>query len=184
MKKLSLAEIKKKLAKIKMLILDVDGVLTQEEIIYDDSGGELKVFNVKDGLGVYLLSLIGIKTIFLSAKDSPILRKRAKDMRVVEVRGGKLPKENELKEIKAKYRIKKEEICFIGDDLIDLGMLKESGVGIAVRNSCAELKKASHYITTKQGGKGAVREVTDLIIQAKGAKQTILDLLKKPRPCR
>ncbi|MCF7878089.1 MAG: 3-deoxy-D-manno-octulosonate 8-phosphate phosphatase, partial [Candidatus Omnitrophica bacterium] len=102
MRKKSLKEIKKKLAAVKLLILDVDGVLTKEEIVYDDRGRELKMFNVKDGLGVYLLSIIGVKTIFLSAKDSPILKKRAKDMHVVEVRGGKIPKEKQLSEIKNK----------------------------------------------------------------------------------
>ncbi len=182
MKKKNLKEIKKKLAKIKLLILDVDGVLTKEEIIYDDSGRELKIFNVKDGLGVYLLSLIGVKTILLSARNSPILKKRAKDMKVLEVRGGKLPKENELQEIKSTYKVKKEQICFVGDDLIDLGVIEKSGIGIAVKNACADVKKASDYITKKQGGEGAVREITDLIIEAKGSKKAILNFIKNPKP--
>ncbi|MCF7873708.1 MAG: HAD hydrolase family protein [Candidatus Omnitrophica bacterium] len=181
MKKKSLSTIKKKLAKIKLLILDVDGVLTKEEIVYDDHGRELKMFNVKDGLGVYLLSVIGVKTIFLSAKNSPILKKRAKDMHVVEVRGGKIPKEGELEEIKDKYQVEEEEICFIGDDLIDLGMIEKAGVGIAVKNSYSEVKNSSDYVTLRQGGQGAVREVADLIIDAKKAKKKILQFIKKPR---
>ncbi len=181
MKKNNLREIKKKLSKIKLLILDVDGVLTKEEIVYDDHGRELKMFNVKDGLGVYLLFVAGVKTIFLSAQNSPILKKRAKDMRVVEVRGGKIPKEKELKEIKNKYKVKKEEICFIGDDLLDLGMIKEAGVGIAVKNSDKDVKNASDYITCRRGGEGAVREIADLIIEAKGAKKNILDFIRKPK---
>ncbi len=181
MKKEKLKKIKNKLSKIKLLILDVDGVLTKEEIIYDDQGRELKIFNVKDGLGVYLLRLIGIKTIFLSAKNSPILKKRAKDMKVVEVRGGRLPKEKELTEIKSKYKVKNEEICFVGDDLIDLGMIKKAGVGIAVKNACREIKKASDYTTSKRGGEGAVRQITDLIVEAKGAKKIILDFIKNPK---
>ncbi|MFO8052675.1 MAG: HAD hydrolase family protein [Candidatus Omnitrophota bacterium] len=181
MKKMNVKKIKKRLAGIKLLILDVDGVLTKEEIVYDDHGRELKMFNVKDGLGVYLLSIIGVKTIFLSAKNSPILKKRAKDMHVVEVRGGKIPKEKELKEIKNKYQVNEKEICFIGDDLIDLGMIEKSGVGIAVKNSYPEIKKASDYITSRRGGEGAVREIADLIINAKGAKKKILNFIKNPR---
>lgn len=181
MKKKNIKEIKKKLAKVKLLILDVDGVLTKEEIIYDDRGRELKMFNVKDGLGVYLLSIIGVKTIFLSAKDSPILKKRAKDMHVVEVRGGKIPKENQLEEIKNKYQATEKEICFIGDDLIDLGMIEKAGIGIAVKNSYPELKKISDYVTSRRGGEGAVREVADLIINAKGAKKNILEFIRNPR---
>lgn len=170
--------LKIKLKEIKLLILDVDGVLTGEEIIYSDSGSELKVFNVKDGLGVYLLSLIGIKVIFLSAKNSPILKKRAQDMNVAEVRGGKLPKENELKPIMAKYRVKKSQICFVGDDLIDIGIAKKCGTAVAVKNACPELKKVCHYTTSRCGGKGAVREVADLIIKAKDKEKKILSLLK------
>ena len=86
--------------KVKLLILDVDGVLTRGEIIYDDWGREQKIFNVKDGLGVFLLGRVGIKTILLSAKNSPVLKKRAADMRVAEVIGGILPKESMLGKIK------------------------------------------------------------------------------------
>lgn len=181
MRKKNLKGIKKRLAKIKLLILDVDGVLTKEEIVYDDQGRELKIFNVKDGLGVYLLSLIGVKTIFLSAKNSPILKQRAKDMHVVEVRGGKIPKEKELKQIKSKYQVNEEEICFIGDDLIDLGMIEKAGVGVAVKNSFPEIKKTADYVTSRRGGEGAVREVSDLIINAKRAKKTILEFIKNPK---
>lgn len=182
MKKPNLAKIKKMLSKTKLLILDVDGVLTKEEIVYDDLGRELKIFNVKDGLGVYLLNICGVKTIFLSAKNSPILKKRAQDMKVAEVRGGKLPKEKELTSIKKRYRVKKEEICFMGDDLIDLGIASKVGTAIAVQNACPEMKEISAYTTIKPGGEGAVREVADLIIEAKKAKKKIFAFLKDPCP--
>ena len=106
-------EIKNLFKRVKLLILDVDGVLTKGEIIYDDQGRELKIFNVKDGLGIFLLRAVGIKSIFLSAKNSPVLQMRANDMKVEEVIGGVLPKESMLAGIMKKYRVKKEDICFM-----------------------------------------------------------------------
>lgn len=166
--------------KVKLLILDVDGVLTKGEIIYDDRGGESKIFNVKDGLGVFLLSKAGIKTIFLSAQNSPVLKKRAVNMKVAEVIGGFLPKENALGQIKKKYKVKEEEICFMGDDLIDLGMIKKVGLGVAVSDAALAVRKAAHYVTVKKGGEGAVREVVDLIIKAKNLEKKIYGFIKNP----
>jgi 3-deoxy-D-manno-octulosonate 8-phosphate phosphatase (KDO 8-P phosphatase) len=166
--------------KVKLLVLDVDGVLTKGEIIYDDAGHELKIFNVKDGLGVFLLNIVGIKTILLTAKDGKVVKKRAQDMMVAEVIGGVLPKEKMLATITRKYKVKKEEICFIGDDLIDIGMIKQVGVGVAVRDAASAVKRAADYITTNNGGEGAVREVIDLIIKAQQLEKKLLDWLANP----
>lgn len=166
--------------KVKLLILDVDGVLTRGEIIYDDRGRELKIFNVKDGLGVFLLKKAGIKTVLLSAKNSPLLRKRGKDMRVAETIGGRLPKEKALRYIKRKYKVKENEICFIGDDLIDLGLIKKVGLGVAVSDAHQAVKKAARFVTTKCGGEGAVREVVDLIIRAQGLEKKVCEFIKNP----
>ena len=164
--------------KVKLLILDVDGVLTKGEIIYDDQGRELKVFNVKDGLGIFLLRKLGIKTILLSAKSSLVLKRRSKDMMVEEVIGGILPKEKVLERIKKKYEVKEEEICFVGDDLIDLELIKKVGIGVAPKDATSLIKKYAKYITTSKAGEGAVREVVDLIIKAKGWQKRLLNLLK------
>ena len=166
---------------VELLVLDVDGVLTKGEIIYDDKGRELKVFNVKDGLGIFLLRILGIKTIFLSARNSPVLRRRAKDMKVEEVIGGILPKESMISDIKSKYKIKDKNICFIGDDLIDMGMIKKVGLGIAVADAPPVVKRGAKYITKKKGGEGAVREVVDLIIKAKGLEEKVFKFLKNPK---
>ena len=172
--------IKELFRKVKLLILDVDGVLTQGEIIYDSEGRELKIFNVKDGLGVFLLSKMGVKTILLSAKNSPMLKKRAQDMGVVEVIGGILPKENVLGEIKKKYKVKGSEICFVGDDWIDLGLIEKVGVAVAVPDAPSIVKRASDYITQKRGGKGAVREVADIIFKARNLEKKIYKFIKNP----
>ncbi|MDD4295307.1 MAG: HAD hydrolase family protein [Candidatus Omnitrophica bacterium] len=162
-------EVFDKFKKVSMLVLDVDGVLTKGEMIYDDTGRELKIFNVKDGLGVYLLHLLGIKTILLSAgRSSEILLRRAKDMHAAEVIYGLLPKELGLDKITEKYKISKNEICFIGDDLIDVSVMKKVGVPVAVKDAVDEVIKIACYVTSREGGCGAVREIVDLIIEAKG----------------
>ena len=158
---------------IKLLVLDVDGVLTRGEIIYTASGDELKIFNVKDGLGVYLLGCVDIPTVLLSAKDSPVLHRRARDMHVAEVIGGVLPKVRMLDYLIKKYSVSEKEICFIGDDLIDIGVIKRAGVGIAVADAVNAVKKSAMAVTSRRGGDGAVREVIDWIIEAKGLQRRI-----------
>ncbi len=172
--------IKSLFKKVKLLILDVDGVLTRGEIIYDNQGRELKIFNVKDGLGVLLLGKMGVKTVLLSAKNSPVLKKRAQDMRVAEIIGGVLPKESVLGKIKKNYKVKEGEICFIGDDLIDIGVMEKVGVAVAVADAPAEVKGVANYITKTRGGEGAVREVADLIFKAKNLEKRIRRLIKRP----
>lgn len=166
--------------KVKLLVLDVDGVLTKGEIIYDDKGRELKIFNVKDGLGIFLLGKTGIKTIFLTAKDGKVIRRRAQDMGVIEVIGGILPKENVLGKLMKKYNVNKDEICFMGDDLIDIGFMEKVGIAVAVNDAPKIVKKAADYITTKNGGEGAVREVVDLIIEAQNLEKKICHFLRNP----
>ena len=160
-------KIREKFKKIKLLILDVDGVLTKGEIIYDNEGRELKAFNVKDGLGIFILNKLGLKTILLTAKDSPVVRKRAQDMGVSEVIGGILPKSDVLKHMKKTYDVKEEEMCFIGDDLIDMSIMKRVGLPIAVKDAPSEVKKIALYVTNKPGGCGAVREIVEHILKAK-----------------
>ena len=166
-----------KLKKIRLLISDVDGVLTRGEIIYDDQGQESKVFNVKDGLGLSLLARTGLKVVLLSARSSPMLRKRAKDMRVSEVIGGVLPKEKVLGPLLKKYGLKVSQVCFIGDDLIDINIMKRVGLSIAVNDAAPEVKKIASYITANKGGEGAVREVVDLTIRAQGLNKKIQQIL-------
>ncbi len=157
-----------KVKKIKVLLLDVDGVLTDGRIIYDSHGRDLKFFNVHDGMGVYLLKKAGIATLLITAKGSRAIKPRARDMGVDAVFENISPKTRVLQKILKKYRINKEELCFVADDLVDLGLMREVGLPIAVVNACAEIKKAATYITSREGGKGAVREVAELILKTQG----------------
>jgi len=154
--------------KIKLLLLDVDGVLTDGRIIYDSRGQDMKFFDVHDGLGVYLLNKAGIKTMLITAKSSRAIRPRARDMGVEAVFENVSVKSSVLGKILKKYKLNLEEICFVGDDLVDLCLMKKVGFPIAVFNAAGEIKQVASYITLKPGGRGAVREVAELILKAQG----------------
>lgn len=158
-----------------MLLLDVDGVLTDGRIIYDSRTRDSKFFDVHDGLGVYLLSRVGIKTVIITAKGSATIKPRARDMRVAEVFSDISPKSAILGRLLKKYNVTEDEVCFVGDDLVDLGLMKLVGFGVAVVNACLEIKNAAHYITTKKGGRGAVREVAELILKSQGKWEKIVE---------
>ena len=166
--------------RVKLLLLDVDGVLTRGEIIYDDKGRELKRFNVKDGLGVVLLGKFGIKTLIVTAKDGRVVRKRAQDMRVAEVIAGVLPKESILPAVVKKYKVKPQEICFMGDDLIDIRLIEKVGMGVAPADAHPLVKQSARYVTALCGGEGAVREVVDLILHAQKLDKPLKRWVKDP----
>ena len=165
-----------KAKKIKLLLLDVDGVLTDGRIIYDSRGRDMKFFDVHDGLGVYLLKKAGISTILITAKASRSIRPRAKDMRVEAVFENISPKTQVLDKILKKYKVNLDEICFVGDDLVDLCLMKKVGFPVAVFNACLEIKQTASYITLREGGRGAVREVTELILKSQGRWQEMVGL--------
>ena len=152
--------------KIKLLIVDIDGVMTDGRIVYSIYGDELKFFDVTDGLGISLLKAAGILSVIITAKKSRIVTLRARDMRVAKAYQGYLnklvPFENALK----RFKVTPEEICFVGDDIIDIPVLKRVGLAVAVPNAVEETKSAAHYITFKAGGRGAVREVCDMILKS------------------
>lgn len=165
---LAKSKINKIAKRIRLLLLDVDGVLTDGRIVYDSRARDSKFFDVHDGLGVYLLSKVGIKTVLITAKGSATIKPRARDMRVAEVFSDVSPKSAILGMLLKKYKVAKEEVCFVGDDLVDLGLMKLVGLRVAVVNACAEIKNAASYITVKHGGRGAVREVAELILKSQG----------------
>lgn len=166
--------LKKKAQKIKLLLLDVDGVLTDGRIIYDSRGGDSKFFDVHDGLGVHILQRCGIKTILITAKGSKAIKPRARDMGVEEVFENISPKSAILSKILRKYKVTADEVCFVGDDLVDLGLMKIVGFPVAVFNAAWDIKKSASYITRRQGGRGAVREVAELILKSQGKWERVI----------
>lgn len=162
------AGIKEKAAGVGLLLLDVDGVITDGRIIYDSRGRDSKFFDVHDGMGVYLLKRAGIPSVLITAKGSKAIRPRARDMRVDAVYENVSPKSSVLEKILSRYGRTAAEACFVGDDLVDLCMMKRVGFPVAVANACEEIKRAAVYITARYGGRGAVREVAELILKARG----------------
>ncbi|MBL7085208.1 MAG: HAD-IIIA family hydrolase [Candidatus Omnitrophica bacterium] len=158
--------VKQRAKRIKMLILDIDGVMTDGRIIYDSKGNELKCFNVLDGFGLALLHQAGIKAALITAKGCPAVLRRARDIRAVEVKQKTLDKLSAFRQILKKYNLNSRHICFIGDDLLDLPAMKRAGFAVAVPNGSAEVRKIAHYVTKKEGGKGAVREVIEIILRS------------------
>ena len=159
--------IKERAKKIKLLILDVDGVLTEGHIIYDNFGDELKCFNVQDGLGMFLLNKAGIKSVIITAKKSRAVKRRAHDMRVAAVYSAH-DKLKVYQKVLKRFRVKNEEVCFIGDELLDLPLIKRAGLAIAPPNAAEEVKNTAHYVTKEHGGRGAVREVIEIILKSQG----------------
>lgn len=166
MAKLTEDELKARFKKIKLLLLDVDGVLTDGRIIYDSRGRDSKFFDVHDGLGVFILHKSGIPAILITAKSSKTISPRAKDMHVTEVFADIFPKTAVLDRILNKYNVTLDEICFMGDDLVDLALMRKVGLPVAVANASAEIKEAALYITNRPGGRGAVREIAELILKS------------------
>lgn len=158
--------VKQRAKRVKMLILDIDGVMTDGRIIYDDRGRSLKCFNVLDGMGLVLLGLAKIKVALISARGSRAVLRRAREIGAVEVKQNFPDKLKALGQILKKYKLANRDICFIGDDLPDLPVIKRAGFAVAVPNGCPEAKRAAHYVTKKEGGKGAVREVIEIILRA------------------
>ena len=166
--------IKQRAKKVRMLILDVDGVMTDGRIIYDSRGNELKCFNVLDGMGLALLGQAKIKVALITAKGSKAVLRRARDIGAVEVKRNAIDKLTALSQILRKYKLSNKDICFIGDDLVDLPLIKRAGLAVAVAGACAEVKRAAHYITKTEGGKGAVREVIEVILRSQNSWRRVI----------
>ena len=154
--------------KIKLLVLDVDGVLTDGRIIYGNYGDELKNFDVNDVLGILLIKRSGIKCVILTAKASRVVTKRAKELKIDKIYQDFHYKIEALDKIRKRFKVTDEEMCFIGDDVIDIPVLKRVGLAVCPPNAMEEVKPFVHFITEKSGGHGAVREICNFILKAQG----------------
>jgi 3-deoxy-D-manno-octulosonate 8-phosphate phosphatase (KDO 8-P phosphatase) len=167
-----------KARKIRMLILDVDGVMTDGGILLGSDSIEVKRFHVHDGIGIALAKAAGMLIGILTGRDSEAVRKRARELEIDEIQQGVIDKVKGYEAILKKYSLKDEEIAYIGDDLLDIPILRRAGLSICVANGVVEAKRVSHYVTKKKGGEGAVREAVERILTGKGKKkEAILSLL-------
>ncbi len=157
-----------RIANIKLVIVDNDAVLTDGRIVYGDYGDELKFFDVQDGFGLTLLKRAGIKIAMVSGKKSRINKRRSKELQFDEIFQNAFDKLKVFEKLLKKYKLRPEEVCYIGDDLIDLPPMKRAGLAIAVRNAVSDIKSIAHIVTERAGGHGAVREAIDLILKSQG----------------
>ena len=163
-----------KLEKIKLVITDVDGVLTDGQLHYDANGEAIKSFHVRDGLGMKMLMNAGIQVALLSGRDSAVLRRRIADLGIKLFFLGKLEKESACFDLMKQAGVTPEQTAYIGDDSVDLPAFAVCGVAFAVADAPSYVKKAADYVLSTQGGKGAFREMSDMILQAQG-KSAVFD---------
>lgn len=157
-----------KLLEIRLLAMDVDGVLTRGDIIYSDNGDELKVFNIQDGLGLAVSNHAGLITAIITGRMSSAIQRRADELGIDEICQKVRYKSTAIESLMAKYSLEKNQIAFIGDDINDIPAFLKCGLKIAVSNASTDLKKSADYITASNGGEGAVREVIEMILRAQG----------------
>ena len=173
MPKLSPPQLRARLKRIQLLLCDVDGVLT-DGAIYITGDGEFKRFHVTDGLGQRLAAHAGLKVGWVSARPSAITTRRGEELKtdfIVQTRDGKVPA---VERILAETRLDWADACFVGDDIVDLGVLRRVGLAISPADGRPEAKGAAHIITTAKGGNGCVREVVEMILKAQGKWATVV----------
>jgi len=159
-------ELLKKIRPIRLLILDVDGVLTDGRIIMNDNGQEIKHFDVKDGHGIKIMMRHGIDVVFLTGRRSEVVEHRARDLGVGEVHQGIWNKVEAFEEILRRRNLDRDHVAYVGDDVVDIALLKRVGFSVAVADASEDVKKTADYVTKKSGGRGAVREVCEIILKA------------------
>jgi YrbI family 3-deoxy-D-manno-octulosonate 8-phosphate phosphatase len=160
--------LKEKAAKIKLLILDVDGVMTDGRILLNDRGEEIKCFDVKDGQGLRLLMNAGLDVVLVTGRRSKAVEYRAKDLGIREVYQEIDDKGSLCDKLLESKRLDSEQVCCIGDDLPDIPLFNRVGLPVAVADAAVEVRDAACHITKMGGGQGAVREVCELILKAQG----------------
>lgn len=153
---------------IKLLALDVDGVLTDGRIYYGNNGEELKAFNIKDGLGIKLLQRAGVTVAIITGRESAIVMRRATELGISEVIQGREDKRQALEELCERLGFGLDECAYMGDDLPDLGAIHSAGLGLSVADAAGPVREAAHWCSGRNGGSGAVREACEFILQAKG----------------
>lgn len=167
-KSISIA-LEKRLARIKLFLCDVDGVLTDGSVFMGGTQ-EIKRFNIRDGLGLVLARRAGLKVGWISARPSAATKLRADELKIdfLVQQGDGTSKTTAVEQLLAQEKLVWEETCFVGDDIIDLGPLTRAGLAVVVGDGMAEAKAAAHYVTEHAGGQGAVRETLELILKTQG----------------
>ncbi len=169
-------EVVSKAKKIKLVAFDIDGVMTDGSLIYLPDGTQAKAFNAKDGLGIVMLNVAGFKTAIITAKETKVVMERAKTLNITKVFMNQKNKILALKELSEEFSLNYDEIMYMGDDLPDIEVLKTCGLSVCPFDAVDEVKEICDIVTEKSGGRGAVREICDFLLKARGV--TFEDLRK------
>ncbi|MFM9436768.1 3-deoxy-D-manno-octulosonate 8-phosphate phosphatase (KDO 8-P phosphatase) [Janthinobacterium sp. CG_23.3] len=161
-------------ARVRLMIFDVDGVLTDGSLHYGEDGESMKTFNVHDGLGIKLLQESGVQTAIISARRSPIVARRAADLGIEHVHQGGHDKLTPFRALLDSTGLTAEQCGFIGDDVVDLPILARVGFAVSVPNGRDDVRNRAHHVTQAGGGRGAVREVCELLLRAQGNYDSVL----------
>jgi len=156
------------LSRIKLLLLDVDGVMTDGRIIYESDGGESKAFDVKDGHGLKLVQRAGIQVGIITGRQSTIVDRRATELGIELVYQGAKDKQLPFREILQRLALEPWEVAYAGDDIVDLPVMRQVGFAATVADAMDEVKAAAHMVTRRAGGRGAVREICDHLLKESG----------------
>jgi 3-deoxy-D-manno-octulosonate 8-phosphate phosphatase (KDO 8-P phosphatase) len=169
-----------RLRRIKLFLCDVDGVLTDGSV-FIGGAREIKRFNIQDGLGLVFLRRAGVKTGWLSSRPSPATALRAHELKIdfLVQQKDHLGKVTAVENLLRRTKLGWDAVCFVGDDVVDLGPLQRAGVAIAVANAVREVKAVAHYVTQAAGGHGAVREAIEMILKAQGKWNSLIAIYRK-----
>lgn len=167
-------------ARIRLLALDVDGVLTDGRLHYDNDGNETKSFSTRDGLGLRLLALHGVELALITARSSAIVERRAKELGIHHVFQGRVRKIDAFLDLLAETGLEPEQVCYAGDDWLDIPVLERAGLAVTPADGDAVVKQRVHWVTDKPGGHGAVREICDLVLAARGLDDHALEEILTP----
>lgn len=162
------SQIQQRAARIKLLLMDCDGVLTDGRIWILENGEDQKAFHTRDGLGIELLHRAGLRSGIISGRNSSALARRAQSLGVSFLWQGHEDKRKAFADTLAQAQVSKEEVAYVGDDLTDLVLMVQSGLAVAVADAAPDVREHAHYVTKANGGNGAVREVIELILKAQG----------------
>jgi len=162
-------------AGVRALVLDVDGVLTDGQLYFDNQGNELKAFCTRDGLGLRALMQQETLVALITGRQSRIVADRARNLGIEHIYQGRDDKLNAFHELLAATGLESRQVCYAGDDWVDIPVLDRVGLAVTVPDADAVVKRHAHWITSQAGGRGAVREICDLILAARGLDQRVLD---------
>ncbi|MGO9118232.1 MAG: KdsC family phosphatase [Desulfomonilaceae bacterium] len=164
----SIYPLEEKLKKIRLLLFDVDGVLTDGRITFGSGDLEIKSFDVRDGHGIKIAMRFGLEVALVTGRTSEVVTKRARDLEISRVYQGILDKKPVLAKLMESLNLQPEEVAVIGDDVVDIPLLRRVGVGFAVADAPEEVRMAADYVTARRGGRGAAREMVEVILKAQG----------------